>query len=214
MFDNALGAEFRRFENREYEGKPARVVVATRSYDTDPADLWNALTSRERIPRWFLPIEGELKLGGRYQLIGNAGGTITRCDPPQALDLTWEFGGGISWVTVRLAAYGEGTLLTLEHIVQASDVDQHWAQFGPGAVGVGWDLAFLGLGRHLESGGAAVDRDAAQAWMGSEAGKAYMRTSANAWAEAHIAAGENPETARGMAQRTIAAYTGAAPTES
>jgi len=214
MFDNALGAEFRRFENREHEGKPARIVIATRTYATDPADLWDALTSRERIPRWFLPIEGELKLGGRYQLIGNAGGTITRCDPPQALDLTWEFGGGISWVTVRLAPDGEGTLLTLEHIVHASDVDQHWAQFGPGAVGVGWDLAFLGLGRHLESGGAAVDRDAAQAWMGSEAGKAYMRTSATAWAEAHIAAGENPETARAMAQRTIAAYTGATPTES
>src|ERR1700741_2598301 len=103
MFDNALGAEFRHFENREHLGKPARVVVATRTYDPGRADLWDALPSRERIPRWFLPIEGELKLGGRYQLIGNAGGTITRCAPPQALDLTWEFGGGMSWVTVRLA---------------------------------------------------------------------------------------------------------------
>ena len=26
-------------------------------------------------PRWFLPISGELRLGGRYQLTGNAGGT-------------------------------------------------------------------------------------------------------------------------------------------
>jgi len=210
MFDNALGAEFRRFENRDHLGKPARVVVATRNYDTDPADLWDALTSRERIPRWFLPIEGELKLGGRYQLIGNAGGTIMRCDPPQALDLTWEFGGGMSWVTVRLAPEGDGTLLTLEHIVHAADVDQHWAQFGPGAVGVGWDLAFLGLGRHLETG-ATVDQEAAMAWVRSDAGKAYMRTSAKAWGEAHIAGGENPVVARGMADRTIAAYTGEAP---
>jgi uncharacterized protein YndB with AHSA1/START domain len=213
MFDNALGAEFRRFENRDHLGKPARVVVATRTYDTERADLWDALTSRERIPRWFLPIEGELKLGGRYQLIGNAGGTIMRCDPPEALDLTWEFGGGMSWVTVRLAPEGDGTLLTLEHIVHASDVDQHWAQFGPGAVGVGWDLAFLGLGRHLETG-ETVDRDAGMAWVMSDAGKAYMRTSAKAWAEAHIAGGENPDVARGMADRTIAAYTGAPPAES
>lgn len=210
MFDNALGAEFRRFENREHLGKPSRVVVATRTYATEAADLWDALTSRERIPRWFLPIEGDLKLGGRYQLIGNAGGTITRCDPPQALDLTWEFGGGMSWVTVRLAPQDEGTLLTLEHIVHASDVDQHWAQFGPGAVGVGWDLAFLGLGRHLETG-ATVDQEAAMAWVRSEPGKAYMRTSAKAWGQAHIAGGENPDIARGMADRTIAAYTGEAP---
>src|SRR5690242_20495197 len=126
MLTNALGAEFRRFENRDHEGKAARVVVAQRTYDTDREDLWNALTSRERIPRWFLPVEGDLRLGGRYQLKGNAGGTITRCEPPQALDLTWEFGGSTSWVTVRLAPVGQRTQLTLEHIVAASDVDEHW----------------------------------------------------------------------------------------
>ena len=52
------------------------------------------------------------------------------------------------------------------------------------------------------------------AWVMSDAGKAYMRTSAKAWAEAHIAGGENPDVARGMADRTIAAYTGAPPAES
>src|SRR6185437_5583927 len=85
MLMNALGAEFRQFLNRDHEGKPSRVVVAVRTYDTAPPDLWDALTNRERIPRWFLPIEGDLKLGGRYQLKGNAGGTITRCDTPHAL---------------------------------------------------------------------------------------------------------------------------------
>ena len=104
MFAKYLGVEFRQYLEREHDGKPARVVVATRTYDTDADDLWDALTSPERIPRWFLPVEGDLKLGGRYQLKGNAGGTITRCEPPQALDVTWEFGGGMSWVTLRLGA--------------------------------------------------------------------------------------------------------------
>lgn len=209
MFANALGAEFRRFENREHLGKPARVVVAVRTYDTDCPDLWDALTSRERIPRWFLPVEGDLKLGGHYQLKGNAGGTITRCDPPHALDLTWEFGGGMSWVTVRLDPEGkQRTRLTLEHIVHASDADEHWKRFGPGAVGVGWDLALIGLGKHLESGGVAVDHEAAHAWMMSDAGKGFMRGSAKAWADAHIAGGETPETARRMAEQTAAFYTG------
>jgi uncharacterized protein YndB with AHSA1/START domain len=208
MFTNPLGAEFRRFEDREHEGKPARVVVAARTYDTHTEDLWDALTNRERIPRWFLPIEGDLKVGGRYQLQGNAGGTITRCEPPQALDITWEFGGGMSWVTVRLEPEGERTRLTLEHIVRASDVDEHWARFGPGAVGIGWDLTLRGMGLHLAGGGAPVDRQAVNGWMASEEGKAFMRASAKAWCEAHIAGGEDPEVARGMAERTAAAYTG------
>jgi uncharacterized protein YndB with AHSA1/START domain len=190
------------------QGKPARVVVAVRTYDTDPEDLWDALTSGERIPHWFLPIEGDLKLGGRYQLQGNAGGTITRCESPRALDVTWEFGGMLSWVTVRLEPEGKRTRLTLEHIMRASDADQHWAQFGPGAVGVGWDLALLGMGLYLTGGGAAVNRQVVTGWMSSEEGKAFMRASAEAWCEAHIAAGEDPQVARGMAERTAAAYSG------
>jgi uncharacterized protein YndB with AHSA1/START domain len=93
-----IGAVTREVVGREHEGKPARVVVASRSYDTTPDDLWDALTSAERIPRWFLPISGDLKLGGRYQLEGNAGGTITACEPPRRLSVTWEFGGGTTWV--------------------------------------------------------------------------------------------------------------------
>jgi len=208
MFANALGAEIRAFENREHEGRPARVGIIERRYDTDPDDLWDALTNAERIPRWFLPVEGDLRLGGHYQLKGNAGGTITRCDPPRALDVTWEFGGGTSWVQVRLAPDGDATRLTLEHIVLASDVDEHWARYGPAATGVGWDLALLGLRHHLAEGGAQVDAAAFEAWSSSDEGKAYIRRSAEAWAAAHIAGGEDPDTARGMAARTAAFYTG------
>ena len=68
-------------------------MTLTRLYDTSVDDLWDALTSKERIPRWFLPVEGDLKLGGRYQLKGNAGGTITACTPPNHFAATWEFGG-------------------------------------------------------------------------------------------------------------------------
>jgi uncharacterized protein YndB with AHSA1/START domain len=204
---DALGAEFRRFEHRDHEGKPARIVISTRRYDTCHEDLWDAITNRERIPRWFLPIEGDLKLGSRFQLHGNAGGTITRCDAPSALDVTWEFGGRMSWVTVRLDPEGSQTRLTLEHIVHASDVDGHWAQYGPGAVGVGWDLTLYGLDLYLKGAG-AVDHSKSRAWMASEEGKAFMRRSAGAWAEAHIFGGEDPEVANAMARRTATFYTG------
>jgi hypothetical protein len=42
----------------------------SQSYDTDQDDLWDAVTNIERIPRWFLPISGDLKVGGSYQLEG------------------------------------------------------------------------------------------------------------------------------------------------
>ncbi|NMO18930.1 SRPBCC family protein [Pyxidicoccus fallax] len=207
MPHKTMGAEVRELVEREHEGKPAHVVIASRVYRTDARNLWDALTNAERLPRWFLPIEGELRVGGRYQLKGNAGGTITRCEPPRAFDVTWEFGGGTSWVSIRLAPEGQGTRLTLEHIALAADADAHWKQFGPAAVGVGWELGFLGLGLHLESG-EAVPPEANAAWMASDEAKRFMRASAEGWAAAHIAAGEAPDVARGMAERTAAFYTG------
>ena len=91
-----IGAVTREVDSREHEGRAARVVVATRTYDTSVEDVWDALTSAERIPRWFLPVSGDLRLGGRYELKGNAGGKILRCDPPHHLAVTWEYGGDVS----------------------------------------------------------------------------------------------------------------------
>ena len=203
-----IGAEFREVQAREHEGKPALVVIAARTYDTPVEDLWDALTNRERLPRWFLPIEGDLRLGGRYQLQGNAGGVITRCEPPEALDVTWEFGGGVSWVNLRLQPDGRGARLTLEHIAHREGIgEEHLQQFGPGAAGIGWDLGFLGLGLYLAGGGERPP-EADPAWMASDEAKALIRASGEAWGAAHAASGEDPEAAREKAERTIAAYTG------
>src|SRR5215510_2836460 len=125
-----IGAVTREVASREHEGRPARVVVATRTYDTSMEDAWDAISNPERIPRWFLPVSGDLKLGGRYQLQGNAGGEITGCEPPRHLAVTWEFAGEVSWVRVELSEDGEGTHLELEHLAHVDDA--RWAQFGPG----------------------------------------------------------------------------------
>jgi uncharacterized protein YndB with AHSA1/START domain len=207
--ENAFGTEFRRVENREHLGKPALVGVAIRIYDTTVEDLWEAITTPERLARWFLPVEGDLKLGGRYQLKGNAGGTITRCDPPEALDLTWEFGGGTSWVNLRLAPDGQKARLTLEHIAHKDGIgEEHLKRYGPGATGVGWDLGLHGLKQHLANPEVAIDPAAFEGWTLSTEGKAFIRKCGEAWGEAHIASGANPEEARAQAERTIAFYTG------
>jgi uncharacterized protein YndB with AHSA1/START domain len=206
--DRYLGAVTREVASRDYEGRPARVVILSRRYPTTVMDLWDALTSAERIPRWFLPVSGDLRLGGRYQFEGNAGGEITACDPPRLLAATWEFGGGVSWLTVRLAEEkGGGARLELEHIAHVEG--DFWDQFGPGAVGVGWDLALIGLGLHLATG-AAVDPTESAAWSASEEGKAFARGSSEGWRRASIAAGTDEATATAAAARTTAFYTGEA----
>lgn len=208
-FSRALGTEFREVRDAEHEGESVRAVEGSRFYPTEVEDLWDAMTNAERLPRWFLPIEGDLRLGGRYQLEGNAGGTITRCDPPEALDVTWEFAGNTSWVNVRLAPENDGVRLQLVHSMPKDEASEaHWATYGPGATGVGWDLTFLGLGMFLENGGEAIDREASEAWMTSEAGKVFIRACAESWGRAHAAAGEDAEVAKAMAARTAGFYTG------
>jgi uncharacterized protein YndB with AHSA1/START domain len=200
-----IGAVKREVRQVEREGKPAAMVVMCRSFDTTIEDLWDALTNRERLPRWFLPVSGELKLGGRYQLEGNAGGTITRCEPPRELSVTWEFGGGTSWVYVSLREDGATTRLELQHIAHP---DPHWDKFGPGAVGVGWDLGLMGLGRHIENPAATKPPEADPAWLGSDEAKRFMKLSSDDWARAAIAHGEDEAAARARAERTRAFYCG------
>jgi uncharacterized protein YndB with AHSA1/START domain len=206
---SAFGAEFRRIDNREHMGKPAIVAVAIRTYDTTVEDLWEAITTPERLVRWFLPVTGDLKVGGRYQLEGNAGGTITRCERPEALDLTWEFMGGTSWVNLRITPHGENARLVLEHIAHEDGIGaEHMKQFGPGAVGVGWDLSLHGLERHLIDPSVPLDPAAVEAWTISSEGKAFVRASGEAWGLAHAESGQDPDEARAQAERTIAFYTG------
>ncbi len=197
----------RRVGSRTFDAGEARTVVISRTYDAALEDVWDACTNPERIPRWFLPVSGELGAGGRYQLEGNAGGEIERCDPPHGFAATWEFGGNVSWIELRLSDLGGGrTRFELEHIAPGDD--EHWAQFGPGAVGVGWELALLGLARHFASG-AAVDPAAAAAWAASEEGRRFMSLSSRRWCEAAIEAGGDPAGSRAAAERTTRFYAGA-----
>ena len=201
-----LGTVQREVGVREHEGREARVVTALRTYESDIEDVWDAITNPERIPRWFLPVSGELRLGGRYQLEGNAGGEITRCEPPKLLAVTWEYGGDLSWVRAELTALGEDTTrLELEHLAHVPD--DFWEQFGPGATGVGWDLSFVGLGEHL-AGAAPVDPKVAEQWPASDDGRAYVEHCCTQWCEAAVAAGSPRAAAEGAAARTLAFYTG------
>ncbi len=201
-----LGAVTRAVHSLEREGKPARKVVLSRTYDTSVDDLWDAVTNPERLPRWFLPVSGDLRKGGRYQLQGNAGGEILVCDAPAHLGLTWEFSGDVSWVDALLAGEGSGARLTLEHVAYISDF---WKQFGPGAVGVGWDIGLVGLDHHLRSGGAEKFDEAA--FSAAEDGKKFIRGCAEDWRRAAVESGDDETEAAAASMQTAAFYTGETP---
>ena len=199
----------REIGSRALEAGEARVLTVSQAYEGTLDDLWDACTNPKRIPRWFLPVSGDLRVGGRYQLEGNASGTIERCDPPNSFAATWELGGESSWIEVRLSEQPDGRIrLELEHVAHVAD--ELWAQFGPGAVGIGWDLALLGLARHM-SGGEPMDPQDSAAWMTSADGREFIALSSEQWCQASITAGTAATEAQAAAGRTVAFYTGAEP---
>jgi len=199
----------------ELEGAPTRVQKLSQTYPSPLEDVWDAVTSAERIPRWFLPIEGDLRLGGRYQLVGNAGGEVLECAPPQGdtahYRVTWEFGGGVSWVEVALQRVDEeSTRLDLIHTAKEADLPPgFWEIYGPGATGVGWDGGLLGLALHL-AGNSDLPPEAAEAWASTDEGRAFYRAAADAWGAAQIAGGGDPDAATAAADATYGFYTGQA----
>ena len=126
-----LNAVTRAVGSTERDGRPAREVTLSRTYPVSVSDLWDAVTGADRIPSWFMPVSGDLRPGGRFQLEGNAGGTIITCERPSSFAVTWEFGGDVSWVDVRIEDDGAGCArLRLTHTALQSE---HWEEFGPGS---------------------------------------------------------------------------------
>lgn len=207
----------REIRTRDVDGIPSRVQTLAQTYASPIDDVWDAVTSQDRIARWFLPVSGDLRLGGRYELEGNASGSVESCEPPgdgrdgAQFRVTWEYGGGVTWLTVRLRSIDEGhTRLNLEHVAHVADVPEElWLQFGPAGTGIGWDQGLLGLALHFIGPDARPDN--VEAWTMSDEGKRFMRRSADAWAAAQAADGVDPDVARAAAEATYRMYTGEGP---
>lgn len=204
--DHQVNAVQRTVGTRTIEAGEAHVITISQVYDTDAEDLWDAVTSIERIPRWFLPISGDLSVGGSYQLEGQASGTVLTCDPPEKFTATWEYGGNISWIEVHVHRESpDRSQLLVEHIIDGGD--EIWRDFGPGGVGMGWDSMLLGLAIHLDTG-ESVDPSFGQQWMATKDGRRFLKLAGEGWYTAHVALGQDPGAARALADRCTKAYLG------
>jgi uncharacterized protein YndB with AHSA1/START domain len=105
----------------------ARVAVFTRTYPTSIEDLWDACTNPDRLQRWYVPVTGDLRLGGSFEQVNMGSGTIIGCEPPRLLKLS--LGGGVDEIELRLLpaandadADADATILELQH---ATTLDSH-----------------------------------------------------------------------------------------
>lgn len=186
----------------------AYTIEVRRRYEAHIDDVWDAITNPERLRRWLKPVTGELRLGGKYELDGGEHGEILECEPPRLLKVSWLYGPdadawpGTSEVRVRLAP-GPNDETEFELIHAAVVEDPLFPTYGPGAGGVGWDLYLFALARLLTDG-ETVDHEALEH---SPEGREFIRRSAAAWGEAHLAAGGEPAHVTTAVDATTKFYT-------
>jgi uncharacterized protein YndB with AHSA1/START domain len=169
----------------------ARTVVIRRRYAAPVEDVWAACTEPGRLDRWFLAVSGDLRPGGRFQLAGNAGGEIVRCEPPRLLHVTWVYGDRpVDEVVLRLEPGPDGdTLFELEHATVSTLVEWEGRMLDvvPG-IGEGWELPLVyALPAYLR--GELPDAPAAEWFEFTPEIQALGARAAERWTELSQAAG-------------------------
>lgn len=186
------------------EGKSFRSVTLSCDLKTAIDPLWEAISHKDSLEKWFQPVTGELKLGGRFQIQDNAAGSVLSCQSGESYSVTWEFAGDVSWVDVSLVALEHSSVrLSIAHTMNFSE---HWTHYGPGATGVGWELSLYGLAFFLLH--PDEQKFDETEFVSSPMGKSAIEQSSNGWAQADITSGTSAEYAQQAAKRTSAFYTG------
>jgi hypothetical protein len=107
-------------------------------------------------------------------------------------------------LTTRQSYDARRTRFTLEHVAHVDD--DRWLQYGPGAVGVGWDLALTALGFTWPQAWRTTRRE--RRLDGLVRRVEFVTRSSRGWADASIATGTDATEARAAEERTTAFYTG------
>lgn len=101
------------------------VIRFERHLAYDIGDVWNAITTPERLADWWLPFDADitvdLREGGEMVFAGRSGGepvltcTILRVEPPRLLEHTHPAPG--STMRWELEAVDTGCILRLSHVI-------------------------------------------------------------------------------------------------
>nr|WP_231747442.1 SRPBCC domain-containing protein [Auraticoccus cholistanensis] len=153
--------------------------------DAPVEQVWSALTTPDKIDRFFLPVGGDLREGGSYAFEGQASGRILVCRAPDLLRVEWlpPDRDEVDQVELRLSADGpDATWLELEHasVADVFTTDLSGDKFSPA---IGWESPLHYLVEYLR--GALPDRPSAEWYVFDEAEEIRLaRLRAVEWAEA------------------------------
>ena len=120
-----------------------------------PQRVFNALTTKEELERWFLvKAEVDLRPGGAIRFEWGPGqfevGKVLVCEPPHRFSFTWEAHAvGPTTIAFELTAENGGTRLRLTHtgIGEGEDWDRYFT-----SVKTGWKAHLADLVAWLETG--------------------------------------------------------------
>ena len=188
-----IGAVQRGLGSLEHRGKPARALTAERTYGATATDVWDALTNPERLPRWFLPVEGDLRLGWPVPAQGQRGWHDRALRPAARARRVL----GVR----RRHQLGRGRPERVRRRHHAGAAPH--AADAPTSTGSATGQAPSGSagtsrcsGCAPRGGGETVDPAAFEAWRQSDDGRDFMTRSSDAWRDADVAGGTDPADAR------------------
>lgn len=186
-----------------FEGNPGRVVRVVVALESEPDEVWRAMTTGAGLAQWVGDVAGEFREGGHFQVIDNASGRILRCEPTSVLRTDWDFGGSHSVVETHITRGETGSVLTLANAMPDVE-DEQWALYGPGSAGVGWEIMLLALHHYLLTGQRFDDEQ----WVTTATGRTAIHDWSNAWADVHVRTGADKHVARTAGEKTAAFYLG------
>lgn len=148
--DTSIGLIERSMGDRKIDEGDARTAVLKRRFESPIDEVWAAITTADRIDRFFLPVDVDAA-AGTYAFQGQASGRILACEAPNLLRLEWlpPDRSEADQVEVRLTADGAGaTWLELEHasVADVFHTNLDGDKFSPA---IGWEGPLHYLGEHL-----------------------------------------------------------------
>ena len=126
-----------------------------------PVDaVWRMVTDPAELRHWFpCPVTiDELRVGGAlkydYGDDGSDEGEVLEVDPPRLFAVTW----GVDLLRFELAAEGDGTLLTLVHVLNLEGAP------AAAKVSAGWHLCLDAMEHALDGDPGEAPSGASEAW--------------------------------------------------